>query len=370
MRGSAVAEGIVHGGELLLHVLLAQTYHLESLYHYLRVVVTHGAGAELHAVAHQVVLVGSDAQGVYLPTLCLQQHIQAAGGHGEGIVAELQLAALLAYLVHWEVHYPAELVALLVHMVGAGGAQHLAHDAGGLLSGLLAACGHANQAARLQLQSIDNLLLAVGKELGNASRQLAVFVQLEPVGLEACLDFHVGTELVYILTSQGAVADHYGLDGAAFGKGGKVHALDQSCDILNGEVYAQIRFVGAVLVHSLQIGDTAEGSGGGYVVGAELGKDGRQHIFQNCKHVVLVGKGHLHIQLIELAGGAVASGVLVTEAGGYLEIAVKACGHQQLLELLGSLRQGIELAGVLPGGHQVVSGSLGRGGGEYGGGYL
>ena len=58
MRGRAVAEGVVHGGELGLHVFLAQAHQLKGLDHDLRVVVPHCAGGQLHAVADQVVLVG------------------------------------------------------------------------------------------------------------------------------------------------------------------------------------------------------------------------------------------------------------------------------------------------------------------------
>ena len=79
---------------------------------------------------------------------------------------------------------------------------------------------------------------------------------------------------------------------------------------------------------------------------------------------------HLHVQLVELTGGAVAPGVLVPEAGGDLKVLVKARGHQQLLELLGSLRQGVEFPGMLPAGYQVVPGPLGGGGGEDGSGDL
>lgn len=66
---------------------------------------------------------------------------------------------------------------------------------------------------------------------------------------------------------------------------------------------------------------------------------------QYGKYVILRGKSHLHVQLVKLTGGAVRPGVLVPEAGGDLEVPVKAGGHQQLLELLGRLRQGIELSG-------------------------
>src|SRR5699024_9168851 len=140
--------------------------------------------------------------------------------------------------------------------------------------------------------------------------------------------------------------------------------------VLHHQVDAQVGLVGAVLVHGLQVGDAAEGGGGGHAVGAVLGEDGGQHVLQHGEDVLLVGEGHLHVQLVELAGGAVAAGVLVPEAGGDLEVLVEAGGHQQLLELLGGLGQGVELAGVLAAGHQVVPGPLGGGGGEDGGGDL
>ena len=114
----------------------------------------------------------------------------------------------------------------------------------------------------------------------------------------------------------------------------------------------------------------AEGCLGNPLVLAELFKHGYQYIFQRAQHVLLGSEGHLHIQLVELAGGTVGPGILVPEAGGDLEVAVEAGGHQQLLELLGCLRQGVELAGMVPGGHQIVTGTLGGGGGEDGGGDL
>ena len=54
-------------------------------------------------------------------------------------------------------------------------------------------------------------------------------------------------------------------------------------------------------------------------------------------------EAHLQVELGEL-GLAVAAQVLVAEAAGDLEVAVHAGDHQQLLELLGALRQGIDRA--------------------------
>src|SRR4029453_16608792 len=56
-------------------------------------------------------------------------------------------------------------------------------------------------------------------------------------------------------------------------------------------------------------------------------------------------------------GGAGGPAVLGAEARGDLEVPVEAGHHQQLLELLGGLRQRVELAGVHAGRHQIVSGA-------------
>ena len=282
-------------------------------------------------------------------------------------MAELQLAAFLADLVHGEVHDPAELVPLLVHVALAGGAEgldHHAHGLGGALPG-----GYHHQRVRLQVQDLGQLLPDGGHELADAPGQLAVFIHLEPVALAAGLHLAVGEELFDLLAGEGAIGDIHHLHGLA-PEGVKVAVFKELGNIFAGQINAQVGLVGAVGFHRLQIGDAAEGGGGGHAVGAELGKNRGQHILQHGEHIVLGGKGHLHVQLIEFAGGAVAPGVLVPEAGGDLEIAVEAGGHQQLLELLGGLGQGIELAGVLPCGHQVVPGTLGGGGGEDGGGDL
>ena len=319
-----------------------------------------GTAAELHAVAHQIVLVGGDGQGIDLAPLGLQQHLQPAAGHGEGVVAELQLTAFVADLVHGEVHDPAELVALLIHMTGAGGAEGLDEHTcgfGGRCTG-----GHHHQRIGCQRQHLFQLGPQVGDELGDTAGQLTLFVHLEPVGLAAGLHLAVGQELLHLLACQGAVRDIHHFHGLA-PQGLELAVFKESADILAGQVDAQIRLVGAVGLQRRVVGDAAEGSRRGDVIGAELGEDGRQHVLQHGEHVLLRGEGHLHIQLVELAGRAVATGVLVPEAGGDLEVPVEAGGHQQLLELLGGLWQGIELAGMLPGRHQIVPCAL-RGGGR------
>ena len=242
-------------------------------------------------------------------------------------MAELQKPGLLADLVHGEVHDPAELIALLVHVVGAEGAQLGAEHARGLLGGQELAGGEAHETALLQPQSGHHRVLHGLDKLGDAAHNLAVLVVAEPVGLLAGLHLHVGAQLVDLLAGALEAGDHHRLDGVPL-KGAEAAGAQGLSGVGDGQINAQIRLVGAVLVHRIPVGDAAEGGGGGHVVGAVLGKNGGQHVLQHGEHVLLIGKGHLHVQLVELAGGAVAPGVLVPEAGGDLEVLVKAGGHQ------------------------------------------
>ena len=75
--------------------------------------------------------------------------------------------------------------------------------------------------------------------------------------------------------------------------------------------------------------------------------------------VVLVDEAHLEVELGEL-GLAVAAQVLVAEAAGDLEVAVDAGDHQQLLELLRALRQGVDRARLETARDDEVAGALGR----------
>ncbi len=140
--------------------------------------------------------------------------------------------------------------------------------------------------------------------------------------------------------------------------------LHNVADILQLKAEAQVRLVGAEAVHGLPPGHAQEGGLDVHI--QHLFEHPLQEALLDGHHVVLVDKGHLQVDLGEL-GLAVGPQVLVPEAAGDLHIAVKAGEHQQLLILLGGLGQGVELAGVDPGGHQIVPGALGGGLGEHGG---
>ena len=70
--------------------------------------------------------------------------------------------------------------------------------------------------------------------------------------------------------------------------------------------------------------------------------------------VFAVHERHLHVELGELRL-AVGAQVFIPEAAGDLEIALVAGHHQQLLELLRRLGQGVELPRMHAAGHHVIA---------------
>lgn len=103
---------------------------------------------------------------------------------------------------------------------------------------------------------------------------------------------------------------------------------------------------------------------------SELLEELGHQLLDRLEDVLLLDEAHLDVELVELARRTVGAGVLVTEAGRDLEVAVEARDHQQLLELLRRLRQRVELAGVQPGGHHEVARALGGRRGQDRGGHL
>ena len=94
----------------------------------------------------------------------------------------------------------------------------------------------------------------------------------------------------------------------------------------------------------------------------QLGDDGLAEL----EHVVLLDEGHLDVELGELRL-AVGAEVLVAVAAGDLVVALHARDHEQLLEQLGALREGVPAAGREACRHEEVAGPLGRGAGQRGG---
>lgn len=85
--------------------------------------------------------------------------------------------------------------------------------------------------------------------------------------------------------------------------------------------------------------------------------DGRDDLLGHGHDILLRGEAHLDIKLGELRL-AIGSEVLVTVATGYLVVPLEPADHQQLLQELGGLRQGIPGTGRQAGRHQEVTGTL------------
>ncbi len=92
----------------------------------------------------------------------------------------------------------------------------------------------------------------------------------------------------------------------------------------------------------------------------DLAADLDDHRLDEVHDPLLGDEAHLQVELGELRL-AVAAQVLVAEAAGDLEVAVHAGDHQQLLELLRALRQGVDGAGLKPARDDEVARALGRG---------
>ena len=95
------------------------------------------------------------------------------------------------------------------------------------------------------------------------------------------------------------------------------------------------------------------------LAGRRLG-GGEHGLADRGQHVVLVDEAHLGVELHELVL-AVGAQVLVAQAAGDLVVAVDAGDHQQLLEQLRRLRQGVERPRLLARRHEELAGPLGRG---------
>ena len=246
-------------------------------------------------------------------------------------------------------------------MTLAGGAEGLDGDAHSL--GCELARAHDDQRIGLEPQLLGQLGLDGGDELADAAGELAVLIDLEPIAFRAALHLAVAEQLVDLLARQLAVRDGHGLDRLTAQRL-KFVLGEQLRHVGRSQVDAQIGLVAAVDRQRVVVRDAAERRLGCNIIGAELREDGGQHVLADGEHVLLRRERHLHIQLIELAGGAVAARILITEAGRDLEVAVEAARHQQLLELLRRLRQRVELARVLARGHEIVARALGGGGGQ------
>ena len=93
-------------------------------------------------------------------------------------------------------------------------------------------------------------------------------------------------------------------------------------------------------------------------------KYARHHWLHRVPDFFLSHKAHFKIELVKFAGQTIGTRVFVAKARGYLEVTVEASNHQQLLILLGGLRQRKEFAWMNSAWHKEVARALGAGCGQ------
>ena len=112
--------------------------------------------------------------------------------NSEGIVAEFELAALLADLIHGEVDDPAEAVDVLFEKIEPR-AEHGAQNPRALLDeGELVLCDEGDERAVFKSEPLLEGVDALRNEFCDAACRRAVLVQLEPEhGAALRLDFEL-----------------------------------------------------------------------------------------------------------------------------------------------------------------------------------
>lgn len=365
----AVAERVEEEAELELGFFRAKPEQLEDLALDLLIVDTDRAAADLGAVADHVVAVGQDRlDRVHILDVGVHEALGLfLGRGGEGVVQGVVALSLLVVLEHREVVDPEEVplvfgdVPVLAGDLEAQLAQRLGDDGVGVGP-------EDNRVAILKAESLDQLVLDVGEELGDAGGELAAGVldgghaaRAELLGEGVELVRHFAAELL------SAAGHAYGLDDA-LGLGERIdeHAEPgfggQIGDIDEFEIKAGVRAIDAVSVHGLAVGHAGEV---GEIHAEHLLPDAFGEALHDVEHLVAVDEAHLKVDLGEL-GLAVGAWVLVAEALDDLEVAVAAADHEDLLEELRRLGQGVPHARLVTRGHEKVPRPLGRGAAQHG----
>ena len=343
--------------ELLVDLLVGESHHAQDAALLLGVVDADGAAAHLEAVHDQVVGVAAAGQRIALDLVqILLQHM------GEGMVLGSVLLLVLVVAEHGEVHDPQQRVALAgnVHGVGHVQAQGGEHRVGDL--GLI---GREQQkVAGLYFHlGLQGRPLLVGEELLDRALLLAIGGERHPGHALGAVGLGDAGELLHL--AAGPVAGTLDVDGLHHSAGlghAREHleagVLHNVGDVVKQHAEAHVGAIAAVQAHGVGVLHLLQREGD---VGHTHGLQGLGHdTFHHVAHIVALDEGHLDVDLGEL-GLAIGAQVLVAETAGNLVIALHPGAHEHLLELLGTLGQGVELARVRTRWHDVVAGALGRG---------
>ena len=337
--------------EALLDLRRLNTENLEHPGLQVRIVDTDAAPAQLSPVQHDVIRLGA-----YPQRLALQEPDILEMRGRERMVHRLDFA-LVVLLEQGEVRYPGERE-LVLRDDARGLARDQAQAAQRDVHHGSRIGAEQNQVARGDAESLRQaLLLRVREELDD--RRL-------PFALGRNADVREPAE-AGILRHDGPVVHHAQrrvpqplgvdrLDHPALPQHLREHVelriLEHLRHIRDFHAEPKVRLVAAVLVHRVVVLHPRKRKLE-FAVAGGLHQD-REHCVDDPVHILGGDEGHLHVDLRELRL-AVRPQVLVAEAPRDLVVAVHAREHQELLVLLGRLRQGVETARHDPARHEIIA---------------
>jgi hypothetical protein len=191
--------------------------------------------------------------------------------------------------------------------------------------------------------------LGIAQEFGDG-RLPAVLLDLDPGQALGAVDFDEFGVVVDLLARKFAAAAH----GQRLDQGGRGEELELGAAHDFGHVgerqaEADVGLVHAVEGHGLLVLHARDGQG--ELLSERFAQHAGHHALGHFHDLLFVHERHLDIDLREL-GLAVGAQVLVAEAFDDLKIAVHPAAHEELLEELGRLGQGVELALIDAAGNQ------------------
>ena len=360
VRRRAVAKGTEQEPELRVRILGCQADELEDALLHIHAVDADRSAGDLAAVENQVV-----ARAQACARIALEDPELVRVGARERVVQRNPALAVLVPVEHREVDHPEEVPAALGDEaeVARQLQAQLAHRLG---CDVPAVAGKEHRIADLEAKPLDEPILDRLEELGDPGLE-AVGGELhdrDATGLERADPLrvavgHLARELLGAARHADALDHALATGGAALGERFLEHLEIAGCrevrHVVDVQIEARIRPVDAVALHGLGVGHHRHLAD---VVLEELGPQATNEAGHHGHHVFALDEGHLEVDLAEL-GLAVGSGILVAQAPADLHVAVAASDHQDLLEELRALRQGVPTARVQAAGHDEVASALG-----------
>ena len=352
MRRCSELECLIERSELRLQRLLIIARQRERLDHNAEIMVADSSGGQLDAVADNVVLVGKDLQRV----LGLQR-LKPSLRHGEGIVGKAELLRLRVKLIHRKVIDIAEAERIFFRQTKLF-AQFIPYLSGIVARLILLVGDEENRVSRLKSRQPTQLRLQLLRDelidwplVGEILRdlQIAEAAHSEACGEREQLLMEALAHLRMYL-DRADTSSHERPEGTFLEEIGEIHDTER---------VAEIRLIAAKLQHCLSVADHGIRSLCHLrALRCKFCECGGKNLLANPEHILLCRKAHLEIELVKFSGRTVCPRVLVAEAGSDLEILVNAGCHQQLLILLGRLRQCIKLSLIFSGRYNIISRAL------------